>query len=35
MTRLNEVIIAALSFDDNQEEKDQWLDTIFSVVDER
>lgn len=32
--RMGKVIRAALSFDGNDEEKSQWMDTIFSVVDE-
>ncbi len=32
--QMNEVINAALSFNGNEEEKDHWLDAIFSVVDE-
>ncbi|MFG6565347.1 hypothetical protein ACGYLI_14095 [Sulfitobacter sp. 1A13421] len=33
--RMENVINAALSFDGNDAEKNEWLDTIFSVVDER
>ena len=33
--RMKEVICAALSFDGNESEKEQWLNTIFSIVDEQ
>lgn len=33
--RMESVIKAALSFDGNEAEKTEWVDTIFSVVDER
>jgi hypothetical protein len=33
--RMEKVIRAALSFDGNDAEKSQWIDTIFSLVDER
>lgn len=33
--RMEKVVHAALSFDGNEAEKTEWLDTIFSVVDER
>lgn len=33
--RMENVVRAALSFDGNEAEKTEWVDTIFSVVDER